>query len=332
MFPLPKNFGMKKLTLSLVGALALIASFFGNCVPALFSAPADQGSPKENWKELFADGLFRADGSEVKLSEAFKGKKYVGIYASASWCAPCKHFTPRLVEFYKEFGDQMEVVLVGCDDSQELVFKYMRDHDMPWLTVKRDSPAIGGYKGRNGIRGIPNFRFYDAKTGKLLVANQIDLRVIRRAISGEKSTSDPGSNENWSEFFKEGLFTAKGKDVPVSAFKKKKYIGVYCADERNPQCAKFTAELAAFYKKNKDKIEIIFFTYGKNREEILKYAKKTKMPWLLMVPNNGEAQRYLMKYRVKKVPDFRIFNAKGKVVLEDASKLADARKAIGGKK
>ena len=51
-----------------------------------------------------------------------------------------------------------------------------------------------------------------------------------------------------------------------------------------------------------------------------------------MVPNNGEAQRYLVKYRVKKVPDFRIFNAKGKVVLEDASKLTDARKAIGGKK
>lgn len=323
---------MKKLTLVLCGVVALIAAFFGNLVPALHAAPADQGSPKENWKELFADGLFRADGSKVKLSEAFKGKKYVGIYASASWCAPCRHFTPRLVEFYKEFGDKAEIVLVGCDDSQEQVFKYMREHEMPWLTVKRDSPAIGDYKGRNGIRGIPNFRFYEAKTGKLLVANQIDLRVIRRVITGEKSTADPGSNENWEEFFKKGLFTAKGKSVPAAALKKKKFIGVYCADERAPQCAKFTAELAAFYKKNKAQIEIIFFTYGKKREEMLKYAQKTKMPWLIMEPNNGEAQRFLMKYQIKRLPDFRIFNAKGKILLEDATKLSEARKTIGGRK
>lgn len=323
---------MKKLTLAFVSAVSLVAAFFGNIIPALCAAPADPGSPKENWRELFADGLFRADGSQVKVSEAFKGKKYVGIYASASWCGPCRHFTPRLVEFYKEFGDQLEVVLVGCDDSQELVFKYMRDHEMPWLTVKRDSPAIGGYKGRNGIRGIPNFRFYDAKTGKLLVANQIDLRVIRRVITGEKSTSDPDSNENWKEFFKKGLFTAKGKDVPLEVLKKKKYIGLYCADERNPQCAKFTAELAAFYKKNKDKIEIIFFTYGKNREEMLQYAKKTKMPWLIMEPNGEEVQRYLIKNQIKKIPDFRVLDVKGKMILEDGTKLSDVRKKIGGKK
>ena len=325
---------MKKLRLVLVGAVALVSAFFGNLLPALSAVPADQGSPKENWRELFSDGLFRADGTAVKLNEALKGKKFVGIYASASWCGPCRHFTPRLVEFYKEFGDQMEVILVGCDDTQELVFKYMRDHEMPWLTVRRDSPAIGGYKARNGIRGIPNFRFYDAKTGKLLVANQIDLRVIRRAITGEKSTSDPGTPEKWEEFFAKGFLTAKGKSVPVSALKgkKKKFIGLYCADERMPQCEKFTAELAAFYKKNRDKIEIVFFTYGKTPEQLIQYAKKTKMPWLIMSPIDGETQRYLVKYKVKKLPNFRIFDAKGKVVLDDASKLSAAAKAIGGKK
>ncbi|MBQ8722706.1 MAG: hypothetical protein IJY80_00280, partial [Opitutales bacterium] len=60
--------------------------------------------------------------------------------------------------------------------------------------------------------------------------------------------------------------------------------------------------------------------------------KKTKMPWLVMEPEPNESQRFLMKYRIKKLPDFRIFDAKGKQVLEDGTDLDDARKAIGGKK
>lgn len=323
---------MKKITLMLIGAVAVVASFFGNVVPALSAAPAGPGSPKENWRELFADGLFRADGSEVKLADAFKGKKYVGIYASAAWCGPCKHFTPRLVEFYEEFKDQVQIVLVGCDSTHAEVLKYMTDFKMPWLAAKKGSPAVGGYMARNDIRGIPNFRFYDAKTGKLLVANEIDLRVIRRLITGEKDTTSAGTKEDWKIFFKKGLVSAKGKSVPVDVLKKKKFVGIYCADERTPQCAKFTKQLAAFYKKNRDKIEIVFFTYGKTREEMLAYAKKTKMPWLVMEPEPNEAQRFLMKYRVKKLPDFRIFDEKGKQVLEDGSDLDDARKAIGGKK
>lgn len=299
---------MRKITLTLLGALTAVFAFFGNAV----AAPADQGSPKENWKEVFADGLFRADGTKLKYTDAFKKKRFVGLYASASWCAPCKHFTPRLIEFYEEFKDQMEVVLIGYDDTQDQVFKYMNDYKMPWLTVQKDSPGVAGYRTRNGIRGIPNFRFYDAKTGKLLVANEINLKVIRRIITGEKDTSVPGTNEDWDLFFKEGLLTANGKEAPLPALKKKRYIALYCASENELKCEKFTAELAAFYKKQKGKVEIVFYTYGKDKEAVLKYAKKTKMPWLVMNPNPGEVQRFLIKYKVRDLPDLRLFNAAGK--------------------
>lgn len=320
---------MRKIALTLIGIFAVIAAFFGNFVPVLSAAPAGEGSPKENWKQLFADGLFRADGSEVKLNDALKGKKYVGIYTSASWCAPCKHFTPRLIEFYKEFGDQMEVVLVGWDKTQEETLKYMQSYKMPWLAADKNSDAIKGYEGRNDIRGIPNFRFYDAKTGKLLVANEIDLRIIRRVITGEKNTSAAGTNEDWKSFFKNGLTDAKGKKVEITAaLKNKKYIGIYCASEDNPKCAKFTAELAAFYKKNKKKVEIVFFTYGKDKKEVLKYARKDKMPWLVMEPNPEEAQRFLIKYKVRKLPDFRIFNAAGKALSTESLDIAKASRLV----
>lgn len=306
---------MKKFTLSLLGIAVLVAAFFGTFVPALSAAPAKEGDPKENWKQLFADGLFKADGTKVKLADAFKGKKYIGIYSSASWCSPCKHYTPLLIEFHKEFGNQVEIVLVGFDKNQQETLKYMQDYDMPWLAANRDSEKIGDYKARNGIVGIPNFRFYDAKTGKLLVANEIDLRIIRRVITGEKSPSVAGMNEDWAQFFKGGLLNAKGEKVSAAAaLKNKKYIGIYCVSDDSPKSRKFTAELSALYQKKKKNFEIIFFTYGKEKKELLEYAKKMRMPWLIMEPDPKESQRFLIKHRIRTLPDFRLFDASGKAL------------------
>lgn len=307
---------MRKITLLLLGALAFVSTFFGNPIPELSAAPNGPGSPKENWKKLFSDGLFRADGTEVKLADVLRKKKFIGIYASASWCAPCRQYTPRLIEFYKEFGDRMEVVLVGYDDTQDKVFKYMTDHKMPWLTVKKDSPAILNYRARNDIRGIPNFRLYDAKTGKLLLPNEINLRAIRRIITGEKDTFKAGTPEDWKLFFKKGLCQTNGKKAEVDALKKKRFIALYCVNTDDPKSKKFTAELAAFYKKNKKQMEVVFYTYGKDKEQILKYMKGMKMPWLAMEPNPEEVQRFLLKYAINSSPDLRVFNVAGKPIEE----------------
>lgn len=326
---------MKKLTALLLAlACVLIPAQTAFAAPDRSASSAKQKKSvpkKESWNALFKDGLFLADGKEVRISDALRKKKFLGIYVSASWCAPCRHFTPRLIDFREEFKDSMEVVLIGLDDNQEKVFKYMNDYKMPWLAVKKDSPAIRNYLSRNRVRGVPSFYLYDARSGKILVDNEIDLRIVRRAITGEKSTSDPGSNEEWQSFFVKGLFSADGKSVPVESLKKKKYIGLYCIDDRSPECAKFTKELIEFYKKNKDKIEIIFYTYGKNKEQLLKYAKDTQMPWIGMEPNGLETQRFIMKYQIKSVPDFRIFNTQGKPVSKNSLRIPDARRVIGGR-
>ena len=324
--------GMKKIPHMFVALVAVCAAFFGSLVPADAAPAKPQGEPKENWKEVFAEGLFRADGTKVSVSEAFGKKKFVGIYASASWCAPCRYFTPKLVEFYKEFEGQIEVVLIGCDKNEEEVFKYMRDHKMPWLTGKKGSAGTEGYLRRYGIRGIPHFQFFDAKTGKRLVANEIDLRIIRRVITGEKETSSAGTPENWKSFFKAGFFDAGGKTVaPDAALKKKKYLALYCVKEKDKDCARFTKQLVEFYKKNKDKLEIVVVTYGKTQDELAAMLKSEKMPWLAATPEPMEAQRYFIKYRVNKVPDFRVFDAKKGALVCEGTNLGDVKKALGAK-
>lgn len=51
-------------------------------------------------------------------------KKYVFVDVYAPWCGPCKHITPVLEEFSKEFVDKFTFVKVNVDEVDELVTRY----------------------------------------------------------------------------------------------------------------------------------------------------------------------------------------------------------------
>ena len=81
--------------------------------------------------------LLNADG-KVVLIEELKGK-YVGLYFSASWCGPCRTFTPKLIKFRDLNEEKFEVVLVGSDGSAKAQANYMKKYKMPWLALKNQS-------------------------------------------------------------------------------------------------------------------------------------------------------------------------------------------------
>lgn len=59
-------------------------------------------------------------------SERLRGKVTL-LYFSASWCPPCRSFTPKLVETYKALvaaGRQVEAVFVSADRSEEAWREY----------------------------------------------------------------------------------------------------------------------------------------------------------------------------------------------------------------
>jgi len=102
--------------------------------------------------------------------EAFEKKKLIALYFSAHWCAPCRKFTPELVDYYNRVATQhpeFEIVFVSFDKSQFAMETYMREANMPW-------PAIDfqKLKGKDAIRkyaghGIPCLVLVDA-TGKVI--------------------------------------------------------------------------------------------------------------------------------------------------------------------
>jgi nucleoredoxin len=102
--------------------------------------------------------------------EVLEKKKLIAFYFSAHWCAPCRKFTPELVDYYNRVATQhpeFEIVFVSFDKSQFAMETYMREANMPWPAI--DFPKLGG---KEAIRkyaggGIPCLVLVDA-TGKVI--------------------------------------------------------------------------------------------------------------------------------------------------------------------
>ena len=105
----------------------------------LFSQSQEKvrSSTVSDQKVLLPNELLDAGGQVVSIDE-LKGK-YVGLYFSASWCGPCRTFTPKLKKFRDQNEKTFEVVLVGSDGSAKAQANYMKKYKMPWLALKNQS-------------------------------------------------------------------------------------------------------------------------------------------------------------------------------------------------
>lgn len=123
------------------------------------------------WVEMFGEKLYawtadRQDVEEVSTVEKLANKNVVAIYFSASWCGPCKQFTPQLAQFYAAMnkkGKKFEVVWVSGDRSSEEFAAYYAK--MPWpavpLPVAQKVHAKLGPKYQ--LKGIPHLVILDGE-------------------------------------------------------------------------------------------------------------------------------------------------------------------------
>jgi nucleoredoxin len=141
--------------------------------PAKKSAPAaggTEGRSNAMMPRLLGDKLVQFTEGRVRPAPAgsIDGARFIALYYSASWCGPCRQFTPELVKAYRELKAKypdFEVVFVSSDNSAGEMADYMKKDAMPWLAVdyaKRNG-KIMSYSGP----GIPCLVLVDEK-GKVL--------------------------------------------------------------------------------------------------------------------------------------------------------------------
>ena len=117
---------------------------------------------------IIPETLLNIDGESVS-SDQLKNK-YIGLYFSASWCGPCRKFTPRLVEFRNRFQDDFEVILIGADGSAKAQANYMKKYSMPWLAMKNQSPEAKQASKLSGVEFIPYLVIINS-SGKIISKN-----------------------------------------------------------------------------------------------------------------------------------------------------------------
>ena len=110
---------------------------------------------------LSAD-LSDADGNKAPPQALTKAKRVL-VYFSASWCPPCRAFTPLLVEWYKAHAEAttMPLLFVSCDRSATAMRQYMSDDHMPWWGVAFGSESAKALRKAYCGSGIPDLVLLD---------------------------------------------------------------------------------------------------------------------------------------------------------------------------
>lgn len=120
--------------------------------------PVDEFVPSSVFDQSLDGNLVKLDGKKLKPFKDFKKpSKYYLFYYTASWCPPCRAFTPTLVDWYhKNKNDSFELVLITSDRDEGAMEGYAKDKKMPWpqLELKK----VRNFRGDHlhGVRGIPS--------------------------------------------------------------------------------------------------------------------------------------------------------------------------------
>ena len=146
-------------------------------------------APKPEIKSVFDEML---DGNLVILNgRRFsrheleeKPEKFYVFYYTASWCPPCRAYTPDLVKFYEEErakGNHFELILVTSDRDERSMLSYARDAKMPWPHIKFSDARDIRAKLGHGVTGIPSVIVCDLE-GKVVSRNR-SIENLRSILS-----------------------------------------------------------------------------------------------------------------------------------------------------
>ena len=109
--------------------------------------------------------LVAEEWTEGPAESLLSGKRIVCFYFSATWCPPCRAFTPMLKDAYDHYlisTDQyydpckdIEVVFVSYDRTDEEMINYMKECHGKWLAVSRNSDLAISLSTKFGVQSIP---------------------------------------------------------------------------------------------------------------------------------------------------------------------------------
>ncbi|KAK1303033.1 putative nucleoredoxin 1 [Acorus calamus] len=282
------------------------------------------------------DFLVRNNGDQVKI-ENLNGK-IIGLYFSASWCGPCRRFTPKLVEVYNELlsKDNFEVVFISSDRDEEAFNGYFSK--MPWLAIPfSDASVRDGLKKLFKVRGIPSLVIIDGATGKVLTED--GTSVIGDYGSGgypftperlnecKEAEEEAKRNQTLKSILvsdsRDFLLSNDGNKVPVSELEGR-MVGLYFSISKYGGCPEFTLKLKQVYKELKERgegLEIVLVSLD-NEEQSFDQDFKG-MPWLALPFQDKTCEKVIRYFELQALPTLVIIGEDGKTLHSNAAELIE---------
>lgn len=112
---------------------------------------------------LFGGDLLTHEGKKADLADL--NGKIIAIYFSASWCPPCRAFSPLLVDLADRLqaeGKPFALVLVGRDQTKQKALDYMKSHKMTGYLVPPEADANKSLCTLYRVSGIPYLVIVDS--------------------------------------------------------------------------------------------------------------------------------------------------------------------------
>ncbi|XP_015957092.1 probable nucleoredoxin 1 [Arachis duranensis] len=281
------------------------------------------------------DFLIRNNADQVKI-ESLKGKK-IGLYFSASWCGPCRRFTPTLVEVYDETVSkgEFEIVFVSSDRDEDSFKGYFSK--MPWLAIPfSDSETISSLKKLFEVRGIPSLVLLD-EAGKLVTNSGVMLInehgaeaypfTSQRIHELKDQEQEARRNQTLTSILvsrsRDFVISSDGKKVLVSELEGK-IVGLYFYSVVYNASADFTPKLLEVYKKLREKgekFEVVGIPLDSDEEAYKKGLES--VAWLSLPFNDKSINKLARYFELSGLPTLVIIGEDGKTLHSNVAEVVE---------
>ncbi len=167
-----------------------------NGEPSEVSAGFVPQPPTTPWVTKTFPGTIQAKtqgstSTKVSVQSRLKMDTIIMLYMSASWCPPCKKFTPMLTTFYRSFkaSHKLECVFVSCDHDLNSWSSYYEGH-MPWCSIHFDDESYRSeLQSRYEVSGIPRLVVL-AADGTVIESNAVQVPLNAATVDAWRERAD----------------------------------------------------------------------------------------------------------------------------------------------